>query len=138
MKIITIKMSEEGKNEIITSRVSISDDAYAEAYFQSVRDGFIKFPAFAILDVTMNDEPTLDQKLVAIGEDLQDAMMDKLSDLEDDILHNRTPARFDDVITDEKTGESHGIVYPENGAPELDTARGLVGDAVLALRGLSS
>ena len=138
MKIITIKLSEEGRDEIITSRVSIDDANYALAYYASVKEGFVKFPAFAILDVTITDAPTLDQRLVALGEDLQDAMMDKLSELEDDILHKRTPARFDDIITDDETGESHGIVYPENGAPELDEARHHVGDAVLALRGMKS
>lgn len=134
MRIIKIKMSEEGRDDIITTRVEIVDHDYAEAYYMSIRDGFIKFPAFTILELTIEDEPTLDQILVHAEEAIADAMMDKLADLEDDILHNRTPARFDDVVVDEERGVSHGIVYPENGAPEHDAARSLVQKASSILR----
>lgn len=134
MRIIKIKMSEEGRVDIITTRVEIADHDYAEAYYMSIRDGFIKFPAFTIVELSIEDEPTLDEILVHAEEAIADAMMDKLSALEDDILHNRTPARFDEVIEDEERLVSHGIVYPENGAPEHDAARSLVQKASAILR----
>lgn len=137
MKIITIKMSEEGRDEIITSRVSISDEGYALAYFNSVEAGFITFSAFTVLDVSMEDAPTLDQILVHAEQCVADEMMDKMADLEDDIVNNRTPQRFDDFITDDETGEEVGIVYPENAAPEHDEARALIAQAVQLLRSVS-
>lgn len=137
MKIITIKMSEEGRDEIITSRVEINDAGYALAYYNSVDAGFITFSAFTVLDVTITDAPTLDQKLVALEEELADEMMDEMEKAEDDIIHNRTVARFDDYVTDDETGEKRGIVYPENAAPELDAARSLVGQAAAELRSRS-
>jgi hypothetical protein len=137
MKIITIKMSEEGRDEIITARVEIADEGYALAYFNSVEAGFITFSAFTVLGVTMEDEPTLDQKIVALEEDLTDAMIDKMDEAEEAIKSGENEGDFDDYVEDDETGEKRGIVYPENAAPELDHARQLVGEAVLALRGQS-
>lgn len=136
MKIITIKMSEEGRDEIIVARVEIENADYALAYCQSVKGGFIKFPAFTILDVSITDAPTLDQKIVALEEDLTDAMMDKMEEAEEAIKNGSSDARFDDY-TEDDDGHKRGIVYPENAAPELDHARQLVGEAVTALRGQS-
>ena len=136
MKIITIKMSEEGRDEVITSRVEINDAGYALAYYNSVEAGFITFSAFTVLDVTITDAPTLDQKIVALEEELTDAMVDKMEEAEEAIKDGSSDARFDDYVTDDD-GHKRGIVYPEHAAPELDHARQLVGEAVLALRGKS-
>jgi hypothetical protein len=136
MKIITIKMSEEGRDEIITSRVEIVDAGYALAYYNSVDAGFITFSAFTVLDVTITDAPTLDQKIVALEEELTDAMVDKMEEAEEAIKSGESDARFDDYVEDDD-GHKRGIVYPENAAPELDHARQLVGEAVTALRGQS-
>lgn len=136
MKIITIKMSEEGRDEIIVSRVEIADAGYALAYFNSVEAGFITFSAFTVLDVTITDAPTLDQKIVLLEEELTDAMMDKMEEAEEAIKNGTSDARFDDYVEDDD-GHKRGIVYPENASPELDHARQLVGEAVVALRGQS-
>lgn len=138
MKIITIKMSEEGRDEIISARVEIKDEGYALAYFNSVEAGFITFSAFTVLGVTIEDEPTLDQRIVALEEDLTDAMIDKMDEAEKAIESGENEGDFDDYVDDpEAENGERGIVYPENAAPELDHARQLVGEAVLALRGRS-
>jgi hypothetical protein len=137
MKIITVKMSEEGRDEIIVARVEIKGEAYALAYFKSVEAGFIKFSGFTVLGVTIDDAPTLDQRLVALEEDLADAMCDEIAAAEVAITLGESDADFDDYVTDDETGEEVGIVYPENAAPELDHARHLVYEAVNALRGKS-
>lgn len=138
MKIITIKMSEDGRDDIVVARVEIASTTYAHSYYMSVKDGFVKFPAFTILDVTIEDEPTLDQKIVALEEDLTDAMIDKMDEAEKAIESGENEGDFDDYVDDpEAPNGERGIVYPENAAPELDHARQLVGEAVLALRGKS-
>ena len=137
MKIITIKMSEDGRDDIVVARVEIASTTYAHSYYMSVRDGFVKFPAFTILDVSIEDAPTLDQTIVALEEELTDAMIDKMDEAEKAIESGENEGDFDDYVEDDETGEKRGIVYPENAAPELDHARQLVGEAVLALRGKS-
>lgn len=138
MKIITIKMSEEGRDEIITARVDCQTEGYARAFFNSVEAGFISFDWATVLECKMEETPTLDQKLVALEEDLTDAMIDKMDEAEKAIESGENEGDFDDYVDDpEAENGERGIVYPENAAPELDHARQLVGEAVLALRGRS-
>lgn len=110
-------------NLILVEKIELPDQAHAEAYKLSVDNGFIKFPAFTILECSIEESPSIKDRLVAIEQELAEDIIDEMEKCEN---AGHFTAGFEN-------SDGDPMIVPEDAAPELDLARSLIQEAIDSL-----